>query len=148
MRRLRLLIAGLILALIAIPGTLGAAQRSGPEAAGSVPSSLRSPWTALPRSAFPPASAGSAIRGTSSPSPSGGRTVGASAAPTSTPMPTPTPTPTLLPPAPPTPAPVATQPFLQIAGRAFSYKGQIVVLRGVNINNESALYLEQPTYND
>jgi hypothetical protein len=63
-------------------------------------------------------------------------------------MPTPTPTPTLLPPAPPTPAPVATQPFLQIAGRAFSYKGQIVVLRGVNINNESALYLEQPTYND
>jgi hypothetical protein len=30
----------------------------------------------------------------------------------------------------------------------FSYRGQPVYLRGVNINNEAALYLNQPTYQD
>ncbi|HCG01366.1 MAG TPA: hypothetical protein DEV93_12570, partial [Chloroflexi bacterium] len=38
--------------------------------------------------------------------------------------------------------------FLRISGQQFSYQGANVVLRGVNINNEAALYLAHQNYSE
>jgi len=46
------------------------------------------------------------------------------------------------------PSPIRSPAYLTVAGRAFSFRGQTVYLRGVNINNEAALYLDQPSYQD
>jgi hypothetical protein len=130
---------GVVALLITMLGLTGLqVARSSDQAAGAIPPYFLSPSTVLRQ----PTPSGA----TASPSP-----LASAAAATPTPV-------TLLPPtpsplataqvSPPPPAPIVFQPFLQISGRAFSYRGGTVYLRGVNINNESALYLEQPTYSD
>jgi|GEM_PF-2595859 len=130
MRVSRIAVVGLTMAVVAIPGLQGSLANAGASA-----QHVRTPRTALTRQGdFFPVSTPRVVpqlaptRNPNRPSPS---------AVTARPV---------LPAAPATA--VVSQPFLQIAGRGFVYKGQSVFLRGVNINNESALYLEQPTYND